>query len=141
MSFPFYFRLGPLSVHSHWVFESLAYLIGFQLYRWQRARRGDVVNDDQRLWVVTAAAVGAALGSKILNWFADPQLFFHSWHNPYFLMSGKTVVGGLIGGLFAVEWMKKRLGVTQRTGDLFAIPLAVGIAVGRIGCFLSGLRR
>jgi len=27
----------------------------------------------------------------------------------------------------------------MRTGDLFAIPLAIGIAIGRIGCFLAGL--
>ena len=29
--------------------------------------------------------------------------------------------------------------MTTRTGDLFALPLTIGIAVGRIGCFLSGL--
>ena len=54
-------------------------------------------------------------------------------------MSGKTIVGGLVGGLFAVEWTKRRIGVVQRTGDLFAIPLCIGIAIGRIGCFLTGL--
>src|SRR4030095_12372491 len=55
-------------------------------------------------------------------------------------MSGKTVVGGLIGGLFAVEWAKRVLGVKRRTGDLFAIPLCAGIAIGRVGCFLAGLQ-
>ena len=54
-------------------------------------------------------------------------------------MSGKTLVGGLIGGLFAVEWTKRLIGVRRRTGDLFAIPLCAGIAIGRIGCFLGGL--
>ena len=34
--------------------------------------------------------------------------------------------------------IKRLLGVTRRTGDLFAVPLAVGIALGRIGCFLMG---
>ena len=53
--------------------------------------------------------------------------------------AGKTIVGGLIGGLIAVEWIKRRLGVTVATGDLFAVPLIVGIAIGRVGCFLSGL--
>ncbi len=48
-------------------------------------------------------------------------------------------MGGLAGGLIAVELVKKRFGVTAGTGDLFAIPLAVGIAIGRIGCFLTGL--
>jgi phosphatidylglycerol:prolipoprotein diacylglycerol transferase len=45
----------------------------------------------------------------------------------------------LIGGLVAVESTKWWLGVTTRTGDLFAIPLAAGTAIGRVGCFLTGL--
>jgi phosphatidylglycerol:prolipoprotein diacylglycerol transferase len=139
VQFPIRFQLGPLTLHAHWLFESLAYFIGFRLYLWQRKRAGDVVNFEHRMWVAAAAIAGAALGSKVLNWFADPHLFFQNWRNPYFLMSGKTVVGGLIGGLFAVEWAKLRLGITARTGDLFALPLCLGIAIGRIGCFLSGL--
>lgn len=124
---------------AHWIFESLAYFIGFRIYLQLRNRSGDVVTTEQRWLVVAAAIAGAALGSKVLNWFVDPSLFLRNWNNPYFLMSGKTVVGGLIGGLSAVEWAKRRIGVKQRTGDLFAIPLCAGIAVGRIGCFLAGL--
>jgi prolipoprotein diacylglyceryltransferase len=45
----------------------------------------------------------------------------------------------LIGGWVAVELMKKYVGINESTGDLFAVPLAVGIAMGRIGCFLTGL--
>ena len=56
-----------------------------------------------------------------------------------FWFEGKTIIGGLLGGTIAVEWMKARVGITQRTGDLFAVPIAVGIAVGRIGCFVAGL--
>jgi prolipoprotein diacylglyceryltransferase len=129
----------PYPAAAHFVFESLSYFVGFRLYLWRRKRAGDVVNFEQRMWVVAAAIAGAALGSKILNWFVEPQLLLRNWNNPYFLMSGKTVVGGLIGGLFAVEWAKRRIGVTTRTGDLFAIPLAVGLAIGRVGCFLAGL--
>jgi prolipoprotein diacylglyceryltransferase len=29
--------------------------------------------------------------------------------------------------------------VARSTGDLYAIPLALGIAIGRVGCFLTGL--
>jgi phosphatidylglycerol:prolipoprotein diacylglycerol transferase len=54
-------------------------------------------------------------------------------------MGGKTVVGALIFGLIAVELMKRYIGVRQSTGDLYATPLALGIAIGRIGCFLTGL--
>lgn len=137
MNLSFLFRYP---VAAHLIFESLSYFVGFRLYLWRRKRTGDVVNFEQRMWVVAAAIVGAALGSKILNWFTDPQLLILNWNNPYFLMGGKTVVGGLIGGLFAVEWMKQRIGVTARTGDLFAVPLAAGLMIGRVGCFLAGLQ-
>lgn len=130
------FRYGA---EAHFLFEALSYFIGFRIYLHLRKRSGDVVTTEQRWSVIAAAIAGAALGSKILNWFVDPALFLRNWNNPYFLMSGKTVVGGLIGGLFAVEWAKRILGVKRRTGDLFAIPLCAGIAIGRIGCFLAGL--
>jgi phosphatidylglycerol---prolipoprotein diacylglyceryl transferase len=54
-------------------------------------------------------------------------------------MGGKTIVGALIFGLISVELFKRYIGVRQSTGDLYAIPLAIGIAIGRIGCFLTGL--
>jgi phosphatidylglycerol:prolipoprotein diacylglycerol transferase len=139
LHFPVYLPLGPISVHPHWVFESLAYAAGYRVYVWQRAQSGDHLTDDRRTWVITAAVVGAAVGGKLLYLLADPALTLRNWNNPFYLMGGKTIVGGLIGGLIAVEWIKLRLGVERRTGDLFAAPLAVGIAVGRVGCFLSGL--
>jgi prolipoprotein diacylglyceryltransferase len=74
-----------------------------------------------------------------LYWFEDPHLSLANWQNPAFLLGGKTIVGALIGGLAAVEWTKHQLGITQRTGDLFALPLTIGIAIGRIGCFLTGV--
>src|SRR5205807_8268906 len=81
---------------------------------------------------------GAALGSRLLSLLEQPALLRY-WREQAFWIGGKTIVGGLIGGLIAVEWAKRRLGVRTRTGDLFAIPLAVGIAIGRVGCFLTGL--
>jgi phosphatidylglycerol:prolipoprotein diacylglycerol transferase len=139
VEFPVYVRLGPVALHPHWVFECLAYLLGSRLYVWLKARQGDPIPAPDRWSVVAAAAVGAAIGSKLLYWLSDPALTLEHWQDPFHLMGGKSVVGGLIGGLIAVEWVKHRMGLTRRTGDLFAIPLAVGIAVGRIGCFLTGL--
>ena len=139
MEFPVYLRLGPLALHPHWVFECLGYLLGSRLYLWLKARRGDTIAAGDRWSVVAAAAAGAAVGSKLLYLLSDPFLTLERWHDPFHLMGGKSIVGGLIGGLIAVEWVKRRIGVARSTGDLFAIPLAVGIAVGRIGCFLTGL--
>jgi phosphatidylglycerol:prolipoprotein diacylglycerol transferase len=82
---------------------------------------------------------GAALGSKLLYWLEDPQLTWQNFRDPAYLMGGKTIVGALIFGMIAVELFKRYIGLHQSTGDLYAIPLALGIAIGRIGCFLTGL--
>ena len=138
MTFPVVLHAGPFAITAHSIFESLGYTAGLGLFAWLRSRRNDPVAAD-RLWIVTAAIAGAAAGSKILYWLEDPARTFQHWSDPIYLMGGKTIVGALIGGWIAVEWIKRRLGIATRTGDLFALPLAAGTAVGRVGCFLSGL--
>ena len=121
------------------VFETLAYSVGFALYARDRKCWGDVVGSPARSSILVAAILGAAAGSKLLAWLENPaDLLAHpdQWQ---MWLGAKTIVGGLLGGTLAVEWTKMRLGITSRTGDLFAVPIAIGIAIGRIGCFLGGL--
>jgi phosphatidylglycerol---prolipoprotein diacylglyceryl transferase len=139
MQFPVYIHIGPWTLHPHLVFEALGYFLGFRLYRFLRKRRGDAISNETRWSVVAAAAAGGAIGSKVLYWFEDPWQTLSHWNDPVYLMSGKTIVGGLLGGLIAVEMIKMMIGEQRRTGDLFAAPLVLGIAVGRVGCFLTGL--
>jgi len=139
VTFPVDLVLGSLTLSAHQVFEFLAYLVGFRIFLLLRRRAGDVVVPRVRWWIVAAAILGGALGSRLLYWLEDPSQTLARLDDPAFLLSGKTVVGGLIGGLVGVELTKKALAVSSRTGDLFALPLSVGIAVGRIGCFLAGL--
>lgn len=78
---------------------------------------------------------GAALGSKLLYWLdyraALDGAPLIAW------LSGKTIVGGLLGGLIGVETVKRAIGWTRSTGDAFALPLLVGIVLGRLGCQFS----
>jgi prolipoprotein diacylglyceryltransferase len=138
LDFPVAIRLGPWAVHPHLVFELLAYFVGFRLYLAERRRCGDFLDDPRRWWVVAAAAVGAAAGARLLYLLECPGETLRHLADPAFLLGGKTIVGGLAGGWVAVEAAKRAMGVRGRTGDLFAVPLAAAIAVGRIGCFLSG---
>ncbi len=128
-----------MRIHPHLFFESLAYVAGVLVYLWMRRRSGDSVADPVRWSVITAAVAGGAIGSKFMYLLEDPAATFLHWRDPLFLMGGKSIIGGLVGGLIAVEWAKKYLGEKQSTGDLFAIPVALSIAIGRIGCFLTGL--
>jgi prolipoprotein diacylglyceryltransferase len=114
-------------------------MVGFRVYAMERLRTGDFLPSSDRTWVIAAAVVGAAAGGKILNWFEDPFRTLAHWKEPAYWLGGKTIIGALLGGTILVEWAKRRLGITRRTGDLFAIPLALSIAIGRVGCLLSGI--
>ena len=138
MSFPVYLSLGSLRLGPHLVFETAAYLAAFRLYLALRKRQGDALDDERRSWVIAGAAIGAVVGSRVLFWLEDPALTLAHWRDAGYLFGGKTIVGALLGGLAGVELAKRHLGVSRRTGDLFAVPLAAGIAIGRIGCFLTG---
>jgi phosphatidylglycerol:prolipoprotein diacylglycerol transferase len=82
--------------------------------------------------------VGALIGARVLGLLEQaPKMGMH-WVD-LLRPGGKTIVGGLLGGWIAVEIAKKISGVKSRTGDLYAVPLCVGIAVGRLGCFFAGL--
>jgi phosphatidylglycerol:prolipoprotein diacylglycerol transferase len=138
VTFPVQIPIGPYRIDPHVVFEFLAYTIGFRVYL--KTRSKEMLPFDKAIWVVVGAIAGAAIGSKILFWFENPPLTLEHITDFMFLMGGKTIVGGLLGGLIGVEFAKKRLRWTGRTGDDFVIPLIVGMSIGRIGCFLSGLQ-
>jgi phosphatidylglycerol:prolipoprotein diacylglycerol transferase len=137
--FPVYLHLGPLAIHPHRVFEALAYFAGLRLYAWLRARRGDPVPDSRRFAVIAAGTLGAAAGSKLMYLLSDPFATLTHRADLVFLLEGKSIVGALVAGLIAIEIVKRAIGERRSTGDLFALPLAVGTATGRVGCFLTGL--
>jgi prolipoprotein diacylglyceryltransferase len=139
MTFPVMIGPARWAFHPHILFETAAYVIGFRVYLSLRHRRGDVIADAPRWSIITAAAVGAVLGSRVLYWFENPAETLAHIGDSGFLISGKTIVGALLGGWVAVEITKRLVGIREATGDLFAVPLAVGTAIGRIGCFLTGL--
>jgi phosphatidylglycerol---prolipoprotein diacylglyceryl transferase len=122
----------------HPVFEAAGYVAGYLTYRWMRERRGDVLNEDRRWAVIAAAAVGALVGARALGLLEQAPRMGFRW-SEVLQPGGKTIVGGLLGGWIAVEVLKRVMGIRSRTGDLLAVPLCVGIAVGRLGCFFAGL--
>lgn len=87
--------------------------------------------------IAVAALIGGVLGSKIFIWILYfPQL--SSSDIISFFASGRTIVGGFIGGMTAVYLTKKYFKIHSKMGNLFAPAIALGLSVGRIGCFLRG---
>jgi prolipoprotein diacylglyceryltransferase len=137
MDIPFVFNIYKHQLNIHLIFESLAFFIGFQYYRYLKKVVIDPVSKLNRLYVILGSIIGALLGSRLLGALEDPQILLSGdWLAIY---KSKTIIGGLFGGLLGVELIKKLIGEKQSTGDLFVLPLILGIAIGRIGCFLTGI--
>ncbi len=131
-------HLHPLPA-LHPLFETLGYVLGFATYKRRRRSAGDVLSQQQRWSIIAAATVGALLGSRLLGLLEQAPRIHITWTQALLPGGGKTIVGGLLGGWLVVEFTKKIQNIRTRTGDLFALPLCIGVAVGRIGCFLAGL--
>jgi len=56
-----------------------------------------------------------------------------------FFQIGHSIAGAVAGGIVGVELFKLATGIRGSTGGPFVAPLALGIAVGRLGCFFAGL--
>lgn len=137
MNFPVIIPLGNSHVPLHLVCETMAYFIGYRYYAYLRRQTQDKINNEHRLIIFIGAAVGAFLGSHILGVLENPQHLAKL--NLIYFMGNKTIIGGFLGGLIAVEITKKRIGVSTSSGDMMVYPLILAMIIGRIGCFLSGL--
>ena len=106
---------------------------GIALSRPRQKRLG--LTTRQRLAIGLSAFCGGMLGSKLPFALADPHGAFctQAW-----LSDGKTILFGLVGGYIGVELAKALVDVQTKTGDSFAIPLAVAIGIGRLGCYVAG---
>ena len=114
---------------------ALGLILAFAAQRLQRDDRPDLAPHRQAL--LLAAVIGAVTGAYLLELPAD--LFGWTWRPPLLPadampLGGRTVLGGLLGGWLAVEAIKWRRGIRGATGDRFALPLALALTSGRIGC-------
>jgi phosphatidylglycerol---prolipoprotein diacylglyceryl transferase len=130
----------PYSSLAHFLLELVAYILGLRLFLRAQARSPNTVAaHPDGLAVVVGAVLGAAIGSKLLAWGQFPAFAFADFPDAVALLSGKTVVGGFLGGLVGVELAKWRAGIRESTGDLFVTPLLVATGFGRLGCLLASL--
>ncbi len=138
MQIPFEPQLFGYNINIHLVLEYLAFFLAFRYYVFLRRKSADIISSNNRLSIILGAALGALIGSRLVGLLENPIIEF-SQQSIIQLLNTKTIMGGLFGGLLGVELVKKRIGETQSSGDLFTFPIILGIFVGRVGCFLSGI--
>jgi phosphatidylglycerol:prolipoprotein diacylglycerol transferase len=86
-----------------------------------------------------AALVGGLVGSRVYYVVQNYNAVKHDLIGSLFSGSGLVWYGGVIGGAIAViAWAKWRKMLNLGLLDLASVPLAMGYAIGRIGCQVSG---
>ena len=132
--YPTLFRIGDFEVTTFGLMVGVAALVGSWLFRRELARRA---LPESGVDAAVAGVLGGLAGAKLL-WAVE-----HAGEEPLLdlLLSrgGMSWFGGLVGGIAAGLWMLRRRQIPWLEGLAAAAPaLAVGHAIGRIGCFLVG---
>ncbi len=127
--YPLRFTIGPLEITGY----GLMMMVGFLMAGWviQRQLRQRGLNEDYAADIVVAAVLGGILGAKL--WYVALTQDVGA------LLSrgGLVWYGGFTGGWVAVIAISLMKRVPVRlTMDLCAPALAVGYALGRVGCFM-----
>jgi len=127
--YPFSIQLGPIEITGF----GIMVMMGFFMAGWvMQERLRELGRSDHYAWdIIVAGVIGGLLGAKL--WYAalygDPRALFHR--------AGLVWYGGLLGGAAVVllngRWRRVPLRFTL---ELAAPALAVGQALGRVGCFL-----
>ena len=135
MQIPFEPIIFNYKVNIHLVLEYLAFFLAFRYYVFLKKGIIDTITKTNRLSIILGATIGAFIGSRVIAILENPLII----SDVVSLLNSKTIMGGLFGGLLGVELTKKIIGEKQSSGDLFVFPIILGIFIGRIGCFLTGI--
>lgn len=137
---PIAFQFGSITIHWYGVMIALAFLAGLWTAT-RRARRENISGEtiaDVVLWIMVGAILGARIVYVATYWkdeFAGQPLseIFMIQHGGLVYYGG--LIGATIAGFIYIRWKKLPL---WKTADVLAPSIALGNAIGRIGCFLNG---
>ena len=137
---PRLFHIGNFSLPTYGLLVSLGVLVGL----WISVRNSEKSGiDPEHAWnfgilVVLAGIVGAKVLYIINDWStyaANPREIF----SLSTLQAGGVFSGGLLASFIAAAWyLRKNRMPALGTCDAFSPGLALGHAIGRLGCFAAG---
>ncbi|HEX4948614.1 MAG TPA: prolipoprotein diacylglyceryl transferase [Blastocatellia bacterium] len=140
--FPELFKIPGIdfTVNTYGALLALAFLVG--LFVMARQATADNLDKnrvyDLGLWVLVASLIGSKLLMIITDW-DDYEGNWRAFLSLDFLRSGGVFYGGFIGAVIASIIMMRIYKLPWwRTADAFAPGIAIGQAIGRLGCFSAG---
>lgn len=125
-------------LHTYGLLIATAFLVAMSLAG-RAARRAGLSEDrvlDLSFWILLAAMVGSRVLFIIVNWddyARDPLSVFAFWKG------GLVFYGGFIGAVIVSVWyMRKHQMSFFAYADALIPSVAIGHAIGRLGCFAAG---
>ncbi len=138
--FPRLFHLGSFNLPTYGVLVATGVIVGLVVAARLSRRQGQ---DPEKAWNLGIIAVLAAIvGAKVLliindfGWYTSHPREIFSFST---LQAGGVFYGGVLAAILASVWYIRRNRMpVLRTCDAFAPGLALGHAIGRVGCFAAG---
>jgi phosphatidylglycerol:prolipoprotein diacylglycerol transferase len=129
--------VGTITITSFGVMMALSFLSGFWIVRRELLRKGldEELSGDLLMGAIVGGIVGAKVYYVLLNWPQTVQDPFGMLFSRAGLVWYGGFIGGTIGVILAIRRRKESVAVLA---DVVAPALALGYAVGRVGCFLVG---
>ena len=129
-----------LTLNTYGLLLAISFIVG--LYVMARLAERDGLERsrvyDLGLWVLAASLIGSKLLMLVTEWDyyrQQPSQIF----TLDFFRSGGVFYGGFIAAVIASVIVMRRYGLPWwRTADAFAPGIAIGQAIGRLGCFSAG---
>ena len=137
---PVLFELGVLQIRYYGLFYALGFLIAYFMIPYLARRKGLNITKDDVSDFLVYAVIGVVLGARIIYvlfynlqfYLQNPLEVFAIWHG------GLSFHGGLIGAIFACYFFcRKRKIDFYDLADIVVIPVALALALGRIGNFVN----
>lgn len=135
---PVLFKIFGFEVRSFGIMLVIGFVVGLMIAKRRAPRYG---LDPSRIYdlgilLVLLGVIGARLAYIVQEWpqfAADPKSLYS------LKFDGLTSFGGLIFGLLGMLIWSKRTKTSMLAAlDVFAVPVLVAHAIGRIGCLLNG---
>lgn len=143
--YPVLFEIGNFELHTYGVFLAAAFAVGF-LYAVKRGRAFGYSFDDvynTTIVIIISSVIGARLTYVIFH-FEEFEGRLLDIINPLqstgqIGIAGMVVLGGVVGAVVAVYfYIRYKKGSFGKIADTLAPSLALGLAIGRIGCLFNG---
>lgn len=136
---PVLFKIGTFPVGTYGLLLSFAFFIALLLSQHLGRRDGIPTKKifDLSVSLVMAGLIGSKLLMVVVDLFSGAS--FIDIFDVAYLRAGGVVHGGIISAVIVFFWQTKRLRLpVARTMDCLAPALALGQAIGRLGCFCAG---